>query len=225
MIVVTSLSPGHANRLLQLDAVNSWQTIGDCYSLNCEHEIGLLLNEGYKGVVFIPNDRTIEYFAGKPLASINAIIDFAKSLNEDLLLINSDIILTDLPELKQDGITIFSRYDYKETFEDCSMFEAGFDVAYIPKHFLNIFPPSIYGLGMAWWDYWLPYHILIKNIPIYWPQGKHAFHKLHPIQYDFKQWEFIADHFRWEFKMPKQMTGGQIATLSLQKIRNYITKY
>lgn len=226
MIIVTSLSPNHSNKYQQHLALQSWQPIcSTIYSINCVDEISFLKTEKYEGIEFIQTDKTIEYFVGKPLISINEIINVANALNEDLLLINSDIILNGLPELKQDGITVLSRYNYKENIDDCSIFEAGFDAAYIPKQFLNIFPPSIYGLGVSHWDYWIPYHAMIKNIPVYCPEEKFAFHKIHPTQYDYKQWEFIGDYFRWEFKMPKQMTAGQIATMSLNKIRNYITKY
>lgn len=218
MIIVTSLSPGHVNRLLQFDALKSWQKFGRCYSLNCETEIEILENDGYSGIEFIPTDRTIEYFIKKPLVSINAIIDFAKSINEDLLIINSDIILSALPELKQDGVTIFSRHDYTETVEDCSMFEAGFDVVHIPRHFLKIFPPSIYGLGATHWDHQIPFHVIKNNIPLYWPQKKYAFHKKHITQYDYKQWEYMGQFFKLEFKFPQQMTIGQIATMTMQKI-------
>ena len=218
MIIVTSLSPGHINKILQFDALNSWQIFGKCYSLNCESEIQALKNDGYSGVEFIPTDRTIEYFTRKPLVSLNAIIDFAKSLNEDLLIINSDILLMGLPEFKKDGVTILSRYDYKETIEDCSIFDAGFDVVHIPKQFLKIFPPSIYGLGASHWDHQIPFHVIKKNIPLYWPQEKYAFHKTHVTQYDQKQWEYIGQFFKLEFKFPPQMTIGQIATMVMQKI-------
>jgi hypothetical protein len=225
MIIVTSLSNGHANKLLQFNALESWRQFGKCYSLNCESEIELLKADGYSGIEFISTDRTLEYFTGKPLVSINAIIDFAKSLDEDLLIINSDIILAGMPELKQDGVTIFSRYNYTGKLDDCTMFDAGFDVFYIPKKFLRIFPPSIYGLGISHFDHAIPFHVISKNIPLYWPENKYAFHKTHVTQYDYKQWEYIGEYFRFEFKLPKQMTIGQIATMAMQKIKNHLIKY
>jgi hypothetical protein len=225
MNIITSISTNHKNSDQQLTALKSWQPHGKCYSLNSEKEISILKNQGYGGVEFVQTDRIIEHYIGKPLVSINAIIDFAKSLEGDLLLINSDILLIGLPELKQDGITIFSRYDYTNTFEDAKMFPHGFDVFHIPKQFLNIFPPSIYGLGATHWDHSIPFHVMVKNIPLYSPKERYAYHKIHEIQYNIRQWEYIGEFFRWEFKFQKQLLIGQIATMAMQRINNYLTRF
>lgn len=225
MIIVTSLSKNHKNSDQQHLAIASWNKHGKCYSLNCESEIEELKSEGYSDIEFISTNRTIEYYAGKPLVSISGIIDFAKSLDEDLLLINSDIVLSGLPELKQDGITIFSRYNYTDTLEDAKMFIHGFDVFYLPQNHLKIFPPSIYGLGATHWDHSLPFHAITKNIPIYSPNERYAYHKIHEIQYDIRQWEYMGEFFRWEFKFQKHLLIGQIATMAMQRINNYVTKY
>ena len=51
----------------------------------------------------------------------------------------SDIVLRELPILKEDGMTIFSRYDYTEDMNDNKMFVHGFDVFFIPHNILHIF--------------------------------------------------------------------------------------
>jgi hypothetical protein len=218
MIIVTSLSPNHSNKDNQLNAIESWQQYGPCYSLNNGNEIGQL-ESLYIGINFIKTERTLQQLIGKPLVNINAMIDFAKDMQANLLLINSDIILTGLPELKQDGITIFSRYDYTQSFEDAKMFIFGFDAFYIPYKFLNTFPPSIYALGAAWHDLWSSYRAILCDIPVYYPMNRYAFHKIHPTQYNMDEWNYIAEYFKWEFKLDKRLTGGQVATSIMNKIK------
>lgn len=218
MIIITSLSPGHSNRDNQNAAVKSWLKYGKCYSMNNSNEV-TQLEPLFPDVQFIKTERTVQQLIGKPLVSINAMIDYANENGEDLLIINSDIILTGFPELNQDGITIFSRYDYTNIFEDAKMFIYGFDIFHIPYHFMNLFPPSVYALGAAWWDLSLPYRCILNNIPVYYPTSKYAYHKLHPTQYNMQEWNYIAEYFKWEFKLDKKMIGGQVATTIMNKIK------
>lgn len=219
MIIITSLSAGHSNKDNQHNAIKSWEGYGERYSMNSENEI-IQLEPLFNDVRFVKTDRTVQQLIGKPLVSINAMIDFANKKEKDLLLINSDIVLMGLPELRQDGITIFSRYDYADTFEAAKMFVYGFDVFHIPYRFLNSFPPSIYSLGCAWWDLSLPYRCILNNIPVYYPEGRYAYHKLHPTQYNTDEWNYIAEYFKWEFKLDKRLNGGQVATIIMNIIKS-----
>lgn len=213
MIIVTSLSPGHKNRENQIEAVKSWQDKGRCYSMNGAGE-----SVEMDGIEIILTSRTTGYYTGKPLVSINAIIDYAIQAQDDLLIVNSDIILGELPEFKTDGITIFSRYDYHIDINQNKLFYAGFDVFHIPVRLLTIFPPSVYALGAAWFDYWIPYTCMKLNIPIYYPPGKFAFHKVHEVQYPYDQWIFLGEFFRWQFRFHRNMSIPMIATQALAAI-------
>src|SRR6185312_14101018 len=152
--------------------------------------------------------------------NINAFFDLAKIHHEDLLLINSDIIIHKLPEFKNDGLTIFSRYDYDEDIDKSEMFIFGFDMFYVPKHLLNVFPPSIYSLGGTFWDLSLPYRFMINNIPIYYPSGKFIFHKKHKVQYDLNEWYFLGKYFRWEFKFNEYTPIEHITTIAMSQIKH-----
>lgn len=222
MIIVTSLAPGHTNADNQAHAIKSWQPYGHCYSMNTENEIKII--DSYDNIRFVPTYKNVFALIGKPLVSINSMIDFAIEKKEDLLLINSDIILGSLPEFKDDGITIASRYDYAKELEDSKKFEYGFDVFYIPNKFLTIFPPAIYALGMAWFDYWLPYRIILNNIPLYYLDGKYAYHKLHPTQYSVDEWVHIGRYFQWEFRLNPQLNVEQVATAALLNIKSRLRK-
>lgn len=214
MIIVTSLSPNHSCNSNQHNAIASWKQYGDCYSLNNPNEIDKLKEYD---IELIPTGRTLHPVLQKYLININSILDFSPA--NDLLYLNSDIILKNLPPLKQDGVTLMSRYDYTDDINQVTMFPHGFDAFYIPKQFLNEFPPSIYALGAAWHDYWIPKWCIVKGIPLYYPAGKFAFHKVHPVQYSHTEWLRIGEYFRWEFQLPRELTIPQIATKTINEIR------
>lgn len=219
MIICTSLSPAHKNKDVQASCLESWKQFGDCITLNASEEAALLKKENYEGIAFYETVRTCEQLYGKKLVSINAFIDTAKMLNTGLLIINSDIHLKTLPKFKEDGITILSRYDYAEKMNECKVFPHGFDVFYIPAHFLGLFPPAIYAMGMAWWDLWIPYRAMRANIPVYFPFGKFAFHKLHKIQYSYEQWAYIGEFFRHEFRFDKSVHINKLPSVIMNQIR------
>jgi hypothetical protein len=224
MMVVSSLSPNHSNASSQKAAVESWQSFGKCFSLNGQEEISQL-SGAYSNIQFVPTNKTIGHLVGKNLVTIWAMIEFAISKDEDLLIVNSDIIVQRLPSLKQDGITVFSRYDYTDGTEGAKKFENGFDMFYIPKSILQIFPFSIYAMGLVYWDYFLPFIAYEKNVPTYYPLGEYAHHKIHAIHYSIEEYFDVGRHFQWEFKIDRQLTPSQVAAQSLAKIKNNLTIY
>jgi len=223
MIICTSLSPFHSNKAIQAECVRSWQKLAFVYSLNTQKEIELIENE-YFGVCFVKTHRTSETLFGRPLISINAIFDFAIENEQDLFMINSDIYVDSLPPLHTDGITIFSRWDYEDHFGQGKLFLHGFDGFFFPKHLLKLYPPTIYALGGCYFDHSIPLRYIQMNVPVYWPQGKHLFHKLHKTQYSIDEWLWLADFFRFEFKMPKHLSAGEIATQNIKIINHKAIK-
>jgi len=222
MILVTSLSPTHRNFSLQQNAIDSWNNLGiQCVSLNGVREIDGLKKD-YTGIEFIETHRTLEKVYGKPLVSINAMIDFAISRGHDLILINSDILLAGLPELRQDGITIMAREDYESKIEVSQKFIHGFDFFFIPKHFLKVLPPCMYGLGNCFFDFWIPVTFINAGIPIYTPREKYAFHKLHNNQYSFEEWLRTGEMFRWEFNRTRQLDIGRMTTNTMASIQSHL---
>lgn len=214
MIIVSSIMP---NNLNSINAVKTWSTYGKVYSLNSELEIGKI--DGYNGVTFLSTHR-IMIWNNRTLVNINAMIDWAIQCDEDLLLINSDIIINNLPEFKNDGITILTRCDYTEKFEDGNLYEHGFDAWFFPKQFLKLFPQYIYCLGNVWHDYAWAYFALTNNIPVYWPQGKCIYHKMHNFQWDFDEWTMMAGFFKMYFKIDKYVSLEQLSINTLAEIKN-----
>lgn len=222
MIIITSISPTHISD--QLTAINSWKKLEcEIYSLNGENEIERVKSMEF-GVKILPTHRTLEYFVGKKLVSINAMIDLAIEMDEDLLLINSDIIISHLPEFKNDGITIFSRFDFSKSYEDAHVYEFGFDAFYFPKHLLKVFTPTIYGLGCCFHDYSWAYRAMINNIPVYWADGKFIYHKAHSFQWAFDEWIIMAKFFKLEFKIEDHISLEQMSINILSEIKRRAIK-
>jgi hypothetical protein len=224
MLIITSISPNHKNSQNQIEAIKSWLPYGNVYSMNNADEIKRIDKKDYPGVSFLPTTRTIEQLFGIPRVSINAMIDVAKLHCKDLLLINSDILIERLPEFQNDGVTILSRYDYTNSLSDAIHFEFGFDLFYLPKEFLELYPPSMYGMGSTWTDFSIPYRMLVNGIKVYWPQCKCLYHKTHELQWNFDEWNRMGNYFRWEFNLESHLMVEQIATQILAEIKNRVIK-
>lgn len=226
MIIVTSLSPSHCNKELQADCIKSWLPYGPVYSLNTKKEIYMIGPGNYADVYMKPTDKTMESLFGKTLVNICAFFDLAKAESEDLLIINSDIYVKDLPELKEDGVTVFSRYDYHDTMDQSLLFKNGFDAFFIPHKFLHLYPPSLYAQGSTWWDFALPYIYLLNDVPLYYPKRRHLFHKFHKNQYSYAEWLWIGEMFTWQFKLGrdkktnKELIVQQVCTETLALIKS-----
>ena len=226
MLILTSLSPNHHNKELQIDCVKSWMPYGEVWSLNTQKEIDIIGQENYPGVKMLPTDKTMEHLFGKSLVNISAFFDIAKIHREDLFIINSDIHVKDLPELRQDGVTVFSRYDYRDTMDQSLLFKNGFDAFYIPERFLKLYPPSLYAMGSVFWDFNVPYRMILNNVPLYYPKGRHLFHKWHQNQYSYAEWLWLGELFAWEHRLGKEKRFGkeqivqQICTETLALIKS-----
>lgn len=224
MIIITSISPNHKNSQNQIEAIKSWLPYGNVISMNNADEIKRIDKLDYKGVSFLPTTRTIEQLFGIPRVNINAMIDVALLHCKDLLLLNSDIVIERLPEFKNDGITVLNRCDYTNTFEDGILFEHGFDAFYIPKEFLKLFPPSIYGMGSTFVDFSLPYRMMINGVKVYWPQGKTIYHKTHELQWSYDEWERTGRFFQLEFNLDRHLLVEQFTPQILAEIKNRAIK-
>lgn len=226
MFIITSLSPNHHNKHLQIDCVNSWLPHGRVFSLNTKSEISVIGKGNYPDVTFLETDKTMESLFGKSLVNISAFFEIAKIHHQDLFIINSDIYIKDLPELRKDGVTVFSRYDYRETIQESLLFKNGFDAFHIPCQYLNLYPPSLYAMGATFWDFAVPYRMILNGINLYYPKGRHLFHKWHKNQYSYAEWLWTGELFAWEFRLGREKRFGkeqiiqQICTETLALIKS-----
>lgn len=195
-VIISSLPP-HSEPLA---TIKSWQKFYKVVCLQSKSEIESL-QLLYPDVTFVETAKTLEKITGKTVVSINAMLDYGITHKCNVLLINSDILLTEFPECSDDGITCFQRTDYITNYEDGGeLFAHGWDAFYIPYKHLSLFPPSIYAMGACWWDYWIPFTAMKERVPIYLKYGC-AFHKKHKQQWSAEEWVMYGEYFRLENKL------------------------
>lgn len=234
MIVITSISPVHAND--QQKAVDSWIKSGlKVYSLNCKREIEEI-QDLYPNVTFIETNRTMEKHFLKPVVQISAMLDFAKTLDEDYFLFtNSDVeieiengIKDKIKKVMDNKIVICNRNDYGEDKAIAHQYYKGIDLFFIHKRFLNIYPQSMYACGQCFWDYWIPFTAMKSGIDIALIKNKIAFHKIHELQYSHENWFRIGRFFRWEnilYQFQDTQHGiGQMSTFVFNRIYKSVEK-
>lgn len=208
MICVTSISPTHINKDIQLQAVKSWQDLGiNVYSFNSPKEVEIL-KPLYPSVTFVETTRTMELTYGKPYVQINAILDFCQLLREDYFcIINSDIELkTDkqtIDRIKiemEKGIVLSNRVNYDVDYNG-AQYMAGIDTFFIHKKWMAMYAQTTFCFGQCFWDYWIPYVALMNNIPVTFIKQNVTFHKNHHAQYNADQWKKTGRYFIWEHNL------------------------
>lgn len=190
MYLLTSISPVYSD--VQDLCLSSWRKLTEhTVSFNKKEEIAGLQTR-YPWIVFIPVENTGEAKFGRAVVSIDEFYKFALWLNKDVVIINSDIMLTEGIESAKDGIGAGRRYDYVDEAEEAVMTVQGFDYFYVPYRYVDILKDmGMYYMGICWWDYIVPLRAIRSGIPLYHLKKKIAFHKSHPINYNSKDRRYM----------------------------------
>lgn len=233
IVAYTSLSPSPRNKETQLAALESWHELGmEVFCLNSKEEVEELQKTYPDWVNFVVALKTTKHIFGKHYVLINEMLDNFnhKGSADILMLINSDIILKPSNELIKKvkcisdvGLIISSREDYKESYEDGKKYESGFDVFFIHRKFIDVFPASMYSMGQTWWDYWIPYTAIKNDIPLFKIEEPFAFHKAHPIQYATEDWKRMTEYFKFENDIsepnPQTVNNTILSSIKINSIK------
>ena len=217
MIFYTSFSPSEESKRRQLKALRSWKLLKvPIVSLNSKEEIEIL-KRIYTGVDFVSTTRTSEYLFGKPQVKINALIDYATSRNvsKDICLINSDIEVKELPEVKG-GLTIVSRYNYIKEHNDAELEPWGIDMFIFNSYYSYVVPQRVYTMGQPCWDYWLPLCFMKAKLPIYQIVTPISFHQKHKGNWNDDTWNLT-----WKLLCDEKMVKGKTSIDVCNKINRY----
>lgn len=227
MLCITSISPKHHNNEIQFKAIKSWIESGfTVVSMNGPEEVDFL-KPFYPDVTFVKTFRTFEKTYGRPLVSINALMDYAKEQSDPhICLVNSDIELflsstqiESIEEKMSEMILISNRLDYDDNYTGVK-YKAGFDVFFIHKKWLPFFPQSMHCMGMTFWDYWVPYTATKAFINVHIINDLIAFHKKHPFQYHQDHWLKSGRFFLWEAMLYQFSDTNEIGKMS-----DFVFKY
>jgi FkbM family methyltransferase len=209
MFALTSLSAGHAVEL-QRSAVASWQAAGlSPYSFNHPSEIAVLA-KAYPSVVFAPVEKTGASCFGRHFALIKSMLDWAVSANAPVMILNSDIELSLAPAelqrislLSDDGICCFWRYNHNGDRSQAVIETCGIDGFLFHGRHVRGIADSFLSMGQPWWDYWLPFMFISRDLPLRFVEFPAAFHRNHAQRWSWDGWHRCA----LEFDRFAQMLG------------------
>lgn len=193
--VLTSIAPSHPVDGQQQRAARSWIDAGHNYiTVNTSGEV-IDLPKGAKQ----DHGRDMTALYSKPYVLLDDVLgacdsDVAVITNSDIELIG-DIRL--YIEQAQDTAFIANRLDHDGDTSKGRTYVHGFDLFIIHRRFFPVIPPSLFVLGLTWWDYFLPFALIQGGVKVKTiPHGMIA-HRSHPQQYDSASWVRMTEHFRF----------------------------
>jgi len=193
-VIITSLAPSHKNKENQLKAIESWRKHDTkIVSVNHISEIKQLKEE--YNVEFIEPGKTGVDLFGRHYVPASELLKVIKKEGSGLI-INSDIIIKDLPKFGINPI-VFNRYDFNDNIDQAVFFRSGFDAFYLKDNHCDL-PETRLCLGQCHWDYWLPIMLLNKGFSLERPVNPHIYHKRHELQYSILNWKKTAQIFGHE---------------------------
>lgn len=204
-VILTSISPKHANANAQAIAIASWIDHGYTpVSLNSAKEVEAIRHQ-YPGVQFVATEANSRNLYKQPYVLIDAFIDYARAEGlPHAMIVNSDIAISDKDGLiggylhrSSDALVFSNRFDHNGDGANPTRYDYGFDAFIVNERFYNILPRSLFAMGQTWWDYWLPYRFIKSGVPAHLVKEPLFLHHRHPTQYDQKEWERMTEHFVW----------------------------
>lgn len=188
MVVLTSLSPQKNCRERQQAALESWRKSGlQPVSLNFPEEKGAI-EAAYSCLVKVKVIfKTCTGTRCRRLVAVADLIETSFDLNrgDAALVLNADIILgtEGLTEmgLPREGVTMIPRWQIDRPGEvaHAEMDSWGYDGVGLGPEMRGIFRNRAFGLGLPWWDYWIPFRALYFNHQVRILREPLAFHVRH----------------------------------------------
>lgn len=202
ILLATSLAP--KNIEMQQQCVASWIDAGfEVISVNTPDEVKELQPQ-FKTVRFIPATRDGRKFYKKPLIFIDDLLLALKGSQSNIVgIINSDIQLrmnSDQVELIRrhatESMICVNRTNIDRPDEvNGSLLTSGFDLFFFSPDMIDRITPSLFCLGVTWWDYYLPMVAIAKRIPLLRFCDNIAFHVNHETNWDMEQWIRTGKYF------------------------------
>ena len=197
--IVTSLSPSSASREIQGLALESWRKAGfRSVSLNFPEEI-----EGLKGnygslTEFKTARRSSAYAGARKLVPVADLLEVSFEAGEGpAFVLNADIHLSkDASRLSLcpvDAVVLLPRWEVNAA----SLAEAeknpwGWDGVLVGRNLRGRFSNPSFGLGLPWWDYWIPFRALYLQADLFEPGERLATHVRHPEKWNERDREALT---------------------------------
>ena len=193
--VITSIAPSHPVEGQQQRAAASWIGKGYEYITINEPSEAIELPQGAKRMT----GRNSSSIYNRPYAFLDDLLGACTA--DVAILTNSDIeLLGDLNpyvEAAHERVTIANRMDHNGDPSQGQTYVHGFDLFIVHRRFFPLIPASLFVLGQTWWDYFIPYVLQTKGVPVkIAPHGLIGHHR-HKQQYNTASWARMTDHFKF----------------------------
>jgi len=197
--VLTSFGPNRISA--QKEALKTWLEMGlYVVALQSDKELEDYANvQTFPQVQFIPNNDTVKDF-NVPAQKISSFLQYIKK-NGKALILNSDIEIhcerrRFYNYYSNDNPTACIRYNYVNTWDRSEREPWGIDGFILDKHHVCSIPDIGLGMGVPFWDYWLPYHLThIGEEIINFVGEEMFFHMHHGENWSNKDWAKAAKLF------------------------------
>jgi hypothetical protein len=201
MYALTALSPAPHNDERQLACLQTWRAAGlRPVAFNFADEIAELRPRYPIDFVPVTNEGTP--FPGRPYTPVNALLDFARAQDDQVLIINSDVTLhlrpAQLERLRSyssDGLCGFVRHDYHADIDRAAIETGGIDAFLFHGRDAALFPRACFVIGKPWWDFWLPQTFLDAGRKIYMVELPVLFHQAHGMRWSVEDYEIGRREF------------------------------
>jgi len=214
MLILTSISPQLQAEERQAVALKSWKSAGFFgVSLNLTNEVGTIQQRYGEFVEVVGVDQECRGRNIRPLVSVADLIEtsFARNEGKFSLMLNADIILAENAgatfSQEPRGVTMIPRwqidcYESRGEMEKMEKDPWGYDGVFLGSELREVFLNRYFGLGLPWWDYWIPFRALHLGHRVQVLNEPLAFHARHEERWNEKDRARLAGEIWKEVGVP-----------------------
>lgn len=186
--ILTSLSPRPEAEDRQKDALTSWRKAGfRAVSLNFPREMDRIRTAYPEVDEVVEVRRGCSGGKGRNLVALADLIETSYEKNGGVfsLVLNADILLDpamkDFLSQEAGGVTMIPRWlvDSSHQRDGAEKDPWGYDGVKLGPELRGLFTNRSFGLGLPWWDYWIPFRALHLGHPVRILNQPLAFHVRH----------------------------------------------
>ena len=194
--------------------MKSWRSAGFFgVSLNLKDEVATIQERYGEFVEVVGVDQACRGRNKQPLVAVADLIEtsYARNDGEFSLVLNADILLAESAETtfsqEPRGVTMIPRWqiDCYESRGEMGKMEKdpwGYDGVLMGSELRGVFLNRYFGLGLPWWDYWIPFRALHLGHRVQVLDEPLAFHVRHQERWNEKDRARLAGEMWKEVCVP-----------------------
>ena len=179
--------------------MESWRQAGFRFvSLNFPEEIECLKKDFGSLTEFRPAGRSSKYAGNRKLVLVADLLEASFDAGEGpAFVLNADICLTaDSARLRRcppDAAVLLPRWEVDAvSAKGAEKNPWGWDGVLVGRNLRGRFSNPSFGLGLPWWDYWIPFRALYLRAELFEPGERLATHVRHPEKWNERDREALT---------------------------------